>query len=54
MFPSINAIAYQQANPTQNTEAEITIFLYYSATNPTAVVQYKAIDMVLQIDIDAS
>ena len=40
--------------PTQNNESAITHFLDYVDTNPTTVVQFKASDMVLQIDSDAS
>ena len=45
----LNSIEEQQAHPTHNTEATITHFLGYSATNPTAVFQFKDSDMVLHI-----
>ena len=54
MLPALDIISGQQANPTHNTEASITHFLYYVATNPTTIVQYKAIDMVLHIDSHAA
>ena len=54
MLPALNTIAKQQSNPTQNTEAAITHFLYYAATNPFAIVKYKYIGMILHIDSDAS
>ena len=54
MLPSINTLAEQQSSPTKNTEAAITHFLYYAATNPSAVIQYKASNMILHIDSDAS
>ena len=50
----LNTTSEQQANPNQNTKAEITHFLDCTATNPTAIVQYKASDMILYIDSDAS
>ena len=50
----LNSIADQQAQPTQNTEADITHFLEYAANNTTAVDQFKASDMVLHIDIYVS
>ena len=54
ILPDLNTTAEQQANPNQNTKAEITHFLDCTATNPTAIVQYKASDMILYIDSDAS
>ena len=54
MLTPLNKIAEQQADPTQNTEAEITFLLEYADTNPNAIVQYKAIDMVLHIYSDES
>ena len=54
MLTPLNKIAEQQADPTQNTEAEITLLLEYADTNPNAIVQYKAIDMVLHIDSHAA
>ena len=54
ILPYLNSKAEQQAHPTQNTEALITRFLDYEATNPNTVVKFRASDMVLHIDIDAS
>ena len=54
ILPSLNTISYQQLNPTQSTEVVITHFLYYAATNTTAIVQYKDIGMIIRIDWDAS
>ena len=53
MLPDLNTISEQQANPTHNNEAAITYYLDYSATNTSAIVQYKASDMILYIDSDA-
>ena len=41
ILPALNALAEQQSNPTKNTEAEITHFLDYASTNPSAIIQYK-------------
>ena len=49
MLPSLNTIEDQKSNPTQNTEATITHFLDYASTNPSAIVQYKASDVILHI-----
>ena len=54
MLPDLNTIAEQQANQTHNTEAAITHFLDYAATNSTTIVQYKSSDMTLHISSDAS
>ena len=54
MLPALNTLAEQQSSPTKNMEAEITHFLDYSATNPSAIIQYKARNMILHIDSDAS
>ena len=35
-------------------EAAITHFLDYAATNPSAIIQYKASDIILHIDSDES
>ena len=52
MLPALNTLAEQQSSPTKNTEAEITHFLDYAATNPSAIIQYKASDMIIYIDSD--
>ena len=54
MLPSLNTLSEQQPSQTKNTEAAITHFLDYAATNPSAIVQYKASNVILQIDSDAS
>ena len=54
MLPSLNTLSEQQPSQTKNTEAAITHFLDYAATNPSVIVQYKARDVILQIDSDAS
>ena len=54
MLPALNTLAEQQSIPTKNTEATITHLLEYTATNPSAVIQYKSSDMILHIDSDAS
>ena len=54
MLPSLNTLAEKQSSPTKNMEAAITHFLDYAATNPSAVIQYKASDMILHIESDAS
>ena len=53
MIPSLNTLSEQQSSPTKNTEAAITHFLDYAATNPSAIIQYKSSDMILRIDSDA-
>ena len=54
MLPALNILAKQQSSLTKNMEAAITHFIDYAATNPSAIIQYKASDMILHIDIDAS
>ena len=54
MLPALNTLEEQQSIPTKNMEAEITRFLDYASTNPSVNIQYKANDMILQIDSDAS
>ena len=54
VLPALNTLAEQQSSSTKNTEAAITHFLDYEATNPSAIIQYKASDMILHIDSDAS
>ena len=54
MLPTLNTLAEQQWSPTKNMEAAITHFLYYAATNPSVIIQYKASSMILHIDSDAS
>ena len=53
IIPAFNRLAEQQSNPTKNDEYAITKFLDYAATNPSAIIQYKYIDMIFHIDSDA-
>ena len=54
MLPSLNTVADQQSNPTNNTESLITYILEYSATNMSVIIQYKSRDMILHIHSDKS
>ena len=54
MLPALNTLAEQQSSPTKNTEAAITHFLDYAATNPSAISQYNVSNMILHIDSDVS
>ena len=54
MLPALNTLPEKQSSPTKNTEAAITHFLDYAATNLSVIIQYKASDMILHIDSDAS
>ena len=54
MLPALNTLAEKHSSPTKNTEAAITHFLDYAATNLSAIIQYKAIDVILHIDSEAS
>ena len=54
MLPAINTLSEQQSSPTKNKEAAITHFLDYAATNLSANIQYKSINMILHIDSDTS
>ena len=51
---ALNAIAGAQAAPTQNTLKRVHQLLDYMATNPDAIVRYRASDMVLNVHSDAS
>ncbi len=51
---ALSAIAGDQAAPTENTMKRVKQFLDYMATNPHAIIRYKASDMVLNIHSDAS
>ena len=42
MLPALNTLAEQQSSLTKNTEAAISHFLDYAATNPSAIIQYKS------------
>ena len=54
MLTALSAIASSQAKPTQLTMHKIKLFLDYAATNPDAVLTYRASDMVLAVHSDAS
>ena len=54
MLVALSALAAEQAAPTENTLKKVYQFLDYAATNPNAVVTYKASNMVLAIHSDAS
>ena len=50
MVPALKTLVEQKSSPTKNTEAAITHFLDYAATNPSVIIQYKSSDMILHID----
>ena len=54
MLPALNRLAEQQSSPSKDTEAAMTHFLGYAATNPSAIIHYKASNMMLHIVSDAS
>ena len=54
MLPALNTLAEQQSSPTKNMQAAITHLLDYAANNPSAIIQYKARNMILHIESDAS
>ena len=54
MLKAIGTIATQQAKPTETTMKAIVKFLNYAATHPDAELLFKASDMVLWVDSDAS
>ena len=54
MLPALNTPSEQQSSPTKNTESAINHFLDYAVTNPSVIIQYKASDVILHIDSDAS
>ena len=54
MLPALNTLAEQQSSPTKNTEDAIPHLLDYAAINPSTIIQYKASNMILHIDSDAS
>lgn len=54
MLPALNSLAAQQNKPTQRTIQQLTQFLNYAASNPSAVLQYRASDMILSIESDCS
>ena len=54
MIPALNKISDQDSNPTKNTEAAVTQFLDYAATNLSAIFQYKSSDTIIHIESYAS
>jgi hypothetical protein len=54
MLKAIGTIATQQSTPTQATLHAVVKLLNYAASHPDAELQFKASDMVLWIDSDAS
>jgi hypothetical protein len=54
LLVGLNAIASEQANPTQRTKERCDQLLDYCATHPNAVVRYRASNMILNIHSDAS
>jgi hypothetical protein len=54
ILTALNAIATQQANPTQSTLKEVKQVLDYCASQEEAVVTYHSSSMVLAVHSDAS
>lgn len=54
MLVSLGTLAKQQTKGTENTAQAVTQLLNYAATHPDATLQYRASNMVLRIDSDAS
>ena len=54
LLTAITEIATQQAHATERTLKAIVQLLNYCATHPNAILRYRASDMVLWIDSDAS
>ena len=54
LLPALNTLAEKQSSRTKNAEAAITHFLDYAATNMSAIIQYKASDVIPYIDSDSS
>ena len=50
----LSAISAEQANPTERTMQRVQHILKYMHTNPNAIIQFRASDMVLNIHSDAS
>ena len=51
---ALSAIAGAQAAPTMNTLKRVKQLLDYMATNPNAIIRYRASDMILNVHSDAS
>jgi hypothetical protein len=54
LLVSLNSLASEQSNGTQNTAKRIVQLLNYCATHPDATIRYHASGMILHIDSDAS
>jgi hypothetical protein len=54
ILTTLNAIATQQAAPTESTMEEIKQLLDYCASHEEAIVTYHALDMILAVHSDAS
>ncbi|GAX14227.1 hypothetical protein FisN_1Hu418 [Fistulifera solaris] len=54
LLPAIGTLATQQAHATEHTVEAITQLLNYCATHPDATVRFRASDMILHIESDAS
>ena len=54
MLVALSAIASAQANPTVETMNKCKLFLDYASTHPDAITTYRASEMVLAVDSDAS
>ena len=51
---ALSAIASEQAKPTEKTLTRVHQLLDYMHTNPNAVIQFRASDMILNVHSDAS
>ena len=51
---SLSTIAAEQANPTERTMQRVQHLLQYMHTNPNAIIQFRASNMVLNIHSDTS
>ena len=54
ILPTSNLLISQQSQPTENTQQIAHCIIYYAATYPNSFIQYKASDMVLNVDSDAA
>jgi hypothetical protein len=54
MLKAVNTVGSAQANPTEAVKAAALQILYYGHTYPNASITYRASDMILSIDADAS
>jgi hypothetical protein len=54
MLTALNALAEEQAHPTEKTLEKVAHFLDYASTHPQSTIRYKASDMQLWIDSDAA